>query len=153
MLRAIAQPVSLPHQAARVLALARLSFIPFFFFFLIFLNYESMITHLQETWKIQNKVTYSSDIYYNYFLSKLRFLVGVSSFILQHIYLSPTSCKGLTLAAILQLRNDCATQGPCTRSHHWHFRLAPFCLKFLYFNCICIEKGGPYRTQNFHKLY
>ena len=36
-----------------------------------FLSYESMITftsyHLQETWKIQNKVTYSSIIYYNYF--------------------------------------------------------------------------------------
>ena len=31
------------------------------------LNYENMITHLQETWKIQNKVTYSSTIYYNYF--------------------------------------------------------------------------------------
>ena len=31
-----------------------------------FLNYESMITHLQETWKIQ-KVTYSSTMYYNYF--------------------------------------------------------------------------------------
>ena len=34
-----------------------------------FLNYLSMITHLQETWKIQNKVTYSSTIYCNY-LSK-----------------------------------------------------------------------------------
>ena len=34
---------------------------------LYFLNSESMITHLQETWKIQNKVTYSSTIYYNYF--------------------------------------------------------------------------------------
>ena len=33
----------------------------------IFLNYESMMTHLQETWKIQNKVTYSSTIYYNCF--------------------------------------------------------------------------------------
>ena len=32
-----------------------------------FLNYESMITHLQETWAIQNKVTYSSTIYWNYF--------------------------------------------------------------------------------------
>ena len=28
-----------------------------------FLNYENMITHLQETWKIQNKVTHSSTIY------------------------------------------------------------------------------------------
>ena len=36
---------------------------------LIFLNYESMTTHLQEAWKIQNKVTYSSTIYYNYVLS------------------------------------------------------------------------------------
>ena len=35
----------------------------------LFSNYESMITHLQETWKIQFKVTYSSTIYYNYFLS------------------------------------------------------------------------------------
>ena len=26
-----------------------------------------MITHLQETWKIQSKVTYSSTIYYNIF--------------------------------------------------------------------------------------
>ena len=32
-----------------------------------------------ETYKIQNKVTYSSTIYYNYFeVGKLRFLVGVS---------------------------------------------------------------------------
>ena len=31
-----------------------------------FFNYESMVTHLQETWKIQ-KVTYSSTMYYNYF--------------------------------------------------------------------------------------
>ena len=31
------------------------------------------------SWKIQNKVTYSSTIYYNYFeVGKLRFLVGVS---------------------------------------------------------------------------
>ena len=37
------------------------------FFFFSFLNYESMITHLQEMWKIQNKVTYSSTTYYNYF--------------------------------------------------------------------------------------
>ena len=41
------------------------------FFLLSFLNYESMITQLQEIWKIQNKVTYSSTIYY--FLSRLRF--------------------------------------------------------------------------------
>ena len=37
---------------------------------LYFLNCGSMITHLQETWKIQNKITYSSTIYYNYFLSR-----------------------------------------------------------------------------------
>ena len=44
-----------------------------------FLNYESMITLLEETWKMQNKVTYSLTIYYNNFLvSKLRFLVGAS---------------------------------------------------------------------------
>ena len=36
-----------------------------------FLNYETMVTYLQETWKIQNKVTYSSTIYYTYFLSRL----------------------------------------------------------------------------------
>ena len=29
----------------------------------LFLNYESTVTHLQETWKIQNKVTYGSTIY------------------------------------------------------------------------------------------
>ena len=34
-----------------------------FFFLFYFLNYENMITHLQETWKIQNKVTHSSMIY------------------------------------------------------------------------------------------
>ena len=28
--------------------------------FLIFLNYETMIVHLQEAWKIQNKIPYSS---------------------------------------------------------------------------------------------
>ena len=31
-----------------------------------FLNYENMITHLQETWKIQNKVTHSSTIYWGF---------------------------------------------------------------------------------------
>ena len=31
-------------------------------FLFCFLNYENMITHLQETWKIQSKVTYSSTI-------------------------------------------------------------------------------------------
>ena len=34
--------------------------------------------------------------------------------------------QGPHLGAILQLRNDCATQGPCTRSHHWHFQSGPF---------------------------
>ena len=49
-------------------------------FFFCFLSYESMTTHLQETWKIQNKVT----VYSHYMLQlsfkvdKLRFLVGVS---------------------------------------------------------------------------
>ena len=38
-----------------------------------------MITHLHETWKIQNKVIYSSTIYITVFkVDKLRFLVGVS---------------------------------------------------------------------------
>ena len=38
-----------------------------------------MMTHLQETWKIQNKVTYGSSICCNYFkIDKLRFLVGIS---------------------------------------------------------------------------
>ena len=32
-----------------------------------FFNYEN-ITHLQETWKIQNKVTYSGIIYYNFLI-------------------------------------------------------------------------------------
>ena len=36
----------------------------FTIFLFSFLNYESMITHLQETWKIQNKVTQSSIIQY-----------------------------------------------------------------------------------------
>ena len=37
------------------------------------------MTHLQETWKIRNKVTYSFTIYYSFFkVDKLRFLVGVS---------------------------------------------------------------------------
>ena len=39
----------------------------FLFSLFHFLNYESMITHLQETWKVQNKVTYSPTIYCNYF--------------------------------------------------------------------------------------
>ena len=39
-----------------------------------------MITHLQETWKTQIKVTYSSTIYYNYFkVEKLQILVGFNS--------------------------------------------------------------------------
>ena len=32
-----------------------------------------MTAHLQGTWKIQNKVTYSSTMYYNYFLSRQDF--------------------------------------------------------------------------------
>lgn len=35
-------------------------------FSLYFLNYESIITHLREAWKIQNKVACSSTIEYNY---------------------------------------------------------------------------------------
>ena len=40
-------------------------------FWFSFLNYECMITHLQETWRIQSKVTYSSTIYDNYFLKEI----------------------------------------------------------------------------------
>ena len=40
-----------------------------FFLFYFFLNYEN-ITHLQETWKIQSEFTYSSTLYYNFFLSR-----------------------------------------------------------------------------------
>lgn len=48
-------------------------------FFFPFLNYEGMITYLQETWKIQNKIMYSSTICCNYFLSRyIKILVGVS---------------------------------------------------------------------------
>ena len=44
-------------------------------FFKIYFNfypfhYESMITHLQEAWKIQNKVTYSFAVYYSYFFNR-----------------------------------------------------------------------------------
>ena len=35
-----------------------------YFMSVFFFNCESMITHLQETWKIQNKVMYGSIIYY-----------------------------------------------------------------------------------------
>ena len=42
----------------------------FFYFFFIFLNYEKMITHLLETWKIQNNGTCSSTVYFNYFSSR-----------------------------------------------------------------------------------
>ena len=38
-----------------------------FFLFFFFFNYESMKTHLQEAWKIQIKVAYSSTKYYNNF--------------------------------------------------------------------------------------
>ena len=37
-----------------------------------FLNYENMITHLQETLEIQNKVTYSSTIYYYCLTRKIK---------------------------------------------------------------------------------
>ena len=40
-----------------------LIFMALIFSLFYFLNYENMITHLQETWKIQNKVTHSSTIY------------------------------------------------------------------------------------------
>ena len=37
------------------------------FFFSFFKLREGMVTYLQETWEIQNKVTYSYTIYYKYF--------------------------------------------------------------------------------------
>ena len=40
---------------------------PFFLSLFYFLNYGSMTTHLQEIWKIQNRVIYSSTVYYSYF--------------------------------------------------------------------------------------
>ena len=43
-----------------------------YFLVLSFLYYETMITHLQESWKIQNKVTYSSTIYYNDFFKQIK---------------------------------------------------------------------------------
>jgi len=54
--------------------------LPLFFLSLFyFLNYESMTTHLQEIWKMQNRVIYSSTVYYSYFkVDKIRFLVRVS---------------------------------------------------------------------------
>ena len=36
-----------------------------FNFFFYFLKYKNMIAHLQKTWKIQSKTTYSSTIYYH----------------------------------------------------------------------------------------
>ena len=54
-----------------------------------------MITHLPETWKIQNKVTYSSTIYCDYFFSvdMLGFSVGVSISNSQKSILWPTDAK------------------------------------------------------------
>ena len=50
-----------------------------FFFMFCFLNYDNMITHLQATWKIQNKVTCNFTMCYNFWgVDKLRFLLGVS---------------------------------------------------------------------------
>ena len=37
----------------------------FAFLFYFFFNCERMITHSQETWKIQSKVAYSSTMYYS----------------------------------------------------------------------------------------
>ena len=53
------RPVLLEH-----LLCAGHHFLSFFFFSFLFSfsNYKSMTVHLQETWKIQNKVTYSSTI-------------------------------------------------------------------------------------------
>ena len=45
-------------------------FIAFYFFIKKIFNYKSIATHLQETWKTWSKVTYSSIIYYNYFLGR-----------------------------------------------------------------------------------
>ena len=56
-------------QCGTMLSLGSLFFF-FFYFFFIFFNYEKMITHLPETWKIQNNGTYSSTIYFNYFSSR-----------------------------------------------------------------------------------
>ena len=57
-------------QIAKLIALSCLNDTFFLLFLFYFLNYESMTTYIQQTWKTQNKVTYSSTIYYNYFLSR-----------------------------------------------------------------------------------
>ena len=48
-----------------------------FSFFFYFLNYESVITHMQETWEIQNEVTYSSLYFTIIFKYENKFLVEV----------------------------------------------------------------------------
>ena len=49
------------------LDIINITYIHFIFILIsIFSNYGCMITHLQETWKIQNKVTYSFTKYYNF---------------------------------------------------------------------------------------
>lgn len=50
----------------------------FFSLLFYFLNYEKMITHLPETWKIQTNDTYSSTIYFIIFQVDRYFLIWVS---------------------------------------------------------------------------
>ena len=86
----------------------------FTIFLFSFLNYESMITHLQETWKIQNKVTQSYIIQYviSFFFFYVVYLFGCSGSQLQHVGSS-------------SLTRD-QTWAPCTQSlSHWTTREVP----------------------------
>ena len=81
-----------------------------------------MIIHLQETWKIQNKVTYSSTVYYNYFsVDKLRFLVGVSisnsQKLVEWMYREVEGCRKWKWSLSVRLCDPIDSSLPCSSIH------------------------------------
>ena len=81
-----------------------------------------MITHLQKTWKIQNKVTYSSTVYYNYFsVDKLRFLVGVSisnsQKLVEWMYREVEGCRKWKWSLSVRLCDPIDSSLPCSSIH------------------------------------
>ena len=63
------------------------------------LNYESMLIYLQETWKIQNKITNSSTIYYIFKVYKLSFNIKLSK--INWIYREVEGYSGLSQVTLV----------------------------------------------------
>ena len=72
-----------------------------FFFLFYFLNYESLITHLQETWRMQNKVTYAC---------------GLNCFSHVQLFVTPWSIAHQASLSIVFPRHENWSRFPCPSS-------------------------------------